>query len=107
MDLGQESVGLMDHVAAIGPQIEAALRRVAARHACVTEVRGAGVIWGLELDRPAAPVVEAALERGLLINRTADTVLRLLPPYIVDQAAVDQMAVVLDAALTAAVGEKG
>lgn len=98
--------GLMSHVAAIGPHIEAALRRVAARHACVKDVRGAGVIWGLELDRPAAPAVDAALERGLLINRTADTVLRLLPPYVVDQAAVDQMAVVLDAALTAAVGEK-
>ena len=93
-------------MAAIGPQIESALRRVAARHTCVVEIRGAGVIWGLELDRPAAPVVEAALERGLLINRTADTVLRLLPPYIVDPAAVDQMAVVLDAALSAAVGEK-
>jgi acetylornithine/succinyldiaminopimelate/putrescine aminotransferase len=51
--------------------------------------------------------VDAALERGLLINRTADTVLRLLPAYIVDQAAVDQMAVVLDAALTAVLGEKG
>ena len=50
---------------------------------------------------------EAALERGLLINRTADTVLRLLPPYIVDTAEVDQMAVVLDAALAAAEGEKG
>jgi predicted acetylornithine/succinylornithine family transaminase len=98
--------GLLAHVAAIGPQIESALRRVAARHQAVVEVRGAGVIWGLELDRPAAPVVEAALERGLLINRTAETVLRLLPPYIVDQAAVDQMAVVLDAALAAAVGEK-
>ena len=68
------------------PQIEAALRRVAARHSAVVDVRGAGVIWGLELDRPAAPVVDAALERGLLINRTADTVLRLLPPYIVDSA---------------------
>ena len=98
--------GLLAHVAAIGPQIESALRRVAARHKCVVDIRGAGVIWGLELDRPAAPVVEAALERGLLINRTADTVLRLLPPYIVDAAAVDQMAVVLDAALAAAVGEK-
>jgi acetylornithine/succinyldiaminopimelate/putrescine aminotransferase len=52
-----------------------------------------------------APVVDAALERGLLINRTADTVLRLLPPYVVDVAAVDQMAVVLDAALSAAEGE--
>jgi acetylornithine/N-succinyldiaminopimelate aminotransferase len=98
--------GLLAHVAAIGPQIDSALRRVAARHTCVVDIRGAGVIWGLELDRPAAPVVDAALERGLLINRTADTVLRLLPPYIVDAAAVDQMAVVLDAALSAAVGEK-
>ena len=103
--LEELSSGLLAHVAAIGPQIEAALRRVAARHPSVIEVRGAGVMWGLELDRPAAPVVDAALERGLLINRTADTVLRLLPPYVVDAAAVDQMAVVLDAALGAAEGE--
>jgi len=103
--LDELTSGLLAHVAAIGPQIEAALKRVAARHSSVVEIRGAGVIWGLELDKPAAPVVEAALERGLLINRTADTVLRLLPPYIVDAAAVDQMAVVLDAALGAAEGE--
>ena len=91
--------GLLDHVAAIGPQIESALRRVAARHPAVVDVRGAGVIWGIELDRPAAPVVDAALQRGLLINRTADTVLRLLPPYIVEPADVDQMAATLDEAL--------
>ena len=76
------------------------------RIADVVDVRGAGVIWGLELDRPAAPVVDAALERGLLINRTADTVLRLLPPYIVDSADVNQMAVLLDAALAAVKGER-
>jgi acetylornithine/N-succinyldiaminopimelate aminotransferase len=104
--LDELTSGLMAHVAQIGPEIEAALTRVAARHASVTEVRGAGVIWGLELDRPAAPVVEAALERGLLINRTADTVLRLLPPYIVGSADVDQMAVLLDAALAAVEGER-
>ncbi len=103
--LDELSSGLLAHVAAIGPVIEAALRRVAARHPAVIDVRGAGVIWGVELDRPAAPVVEAALERGLLINRTADTVLRLLPPYIVESGDVDQMAVVLDAALAAV--EKG
>jgi acetylornithine/N-succinyldiaminopimelate aminotransferase len=97
--LEELSSGLMAHVASVGPQIEAALRRVAARHPSVIDVRGAGVIWGVELARPAAPVVEAALERGLLINRTADTVLRLLPPYIVESGDVDQMAVVLDAAL--------
>ena len=42
-------------------------------------------MWGLELDRPAAPVVDAALERGLLINRTADTVIRLLPPFVITE----------------------
>ena len=68
-------------------------------------MRGAGVIWGVELDRPAAPVVDAALQRGLLINRTADTVLRLLPPYIVQPADVDQMAAPLDEALGTLVQE--
>ena len=63
--------------------LEAALRTLAAGHKCVTDVRGAGLMWGIELDRPAAPVVEAALGRGLLIKRTADTVLRLLPPFII------------------------
>jgi acetylornithine/succinyldiaminopimelate/putrescine aminotransferase len=104
--LDELNSGLLAHVAEMGPRIEAALRRVAARHPSVVDVRGAGVSWGVELDRPAAPVVEAARERGLLSNRTADTVLRLLPPYIVDSADVDQMAALLDAALGAAVGEK-
>ena len=47
-------------------------------------------MWGLELDRPAPPVVEAALERGLLVNRTADTVVRLLPPYIITAGEIDE-----------------
>jgi acetylornithine/N-succinyldiaminopimelate aminotransferase len=94
--------GLLAHVQAIAPLIETALRRVAAGHPSVVNVRGAGVIWGIELNRPAAPVVEEALSRGLLINRTADTVLRLLPPYIVEASDVDEMAGLLDAALGAA-----
>ena len=102
--LDELASGLLAHVAEIGPQIEAALRRVAARHPFVIDVRGAGAIWGVELDRPAAPVVDAALERGLLINRTADTVLRLLPPYIVQSSDVEEMAALLDAALGAAAG---
>jgi acetylornithine/N-succinyldiaminopimelate aminotransferase len=99
--------GLLSHVARIGPEIRSALQSLAARHSSVVNVRGAGVIWGLELDRPAAPVVDAALERGLLINRTADTVLRLLPPYIVGSAEIEQMSVLLDASLaTIATGER-
>ena len=56
-------------------------------------------MWGIELDRPAAPVVEAALGRGLLINRTADTVLRLLPPYVITRSDVDQMVELLASSL--------
>ena len=48
----------------------------------LAEVRGAGLMWGLDLDRPALPVVEAALQHGLLVNRTAETVVRLLPPWM-------------------------
>ena len=88
--------GLMEHVATVGQHAEAGLRALATRHADVKDVRGAGLIWGIELDRPAAPVVEAALERGLLINRTADTVVRLLPPFVITAAEIDEGIAILD-----------
>ena len=62
-------------------------------------------MWGLELDRPAAPVVEAALEQRLLVNRTADTVIRLLPPYIITAAEIDEAIGLLDAALHRGIAE--
>jgi acetylornithine/succinyldiaminopimelate/putrescine aminotransferase len=61
-------------------------------------------MWGLELDRPAAPVVDAAMQQGLLVNRTADTVVRLLPPYIITSEEVDEGIGLLEAALAAAFG---
>jgi acetylornithine/N-succinyldiaminopimelate aminotransferase len=93
--------GLMAHVAALGPHIREQLEAVAARHACVRDVRGEGMIWGIELDRPALPVVDAARERGLLINRTSDTVIRLLPPFVITAREIDEGVALLDAALTA------
>jgi acetylornithine/succinyldiaminopimelate/putrescine aminotransferase len=56
----------------------------------VPAVRSKGLMYGLQLDRPAYPVVEAALLRGLLINATQDTVLRLLPPYIATKEDADE-----------------
>jgi predicted acetylornithine/succinylornithine family transaminase len=96
--------GLMTHVATVGAHAGAGLNELASRHACVREVRGAGLMWGLDLDRPAAPVVEAALAQGLLVNRTAETVVRLLPPYIITAAEIDEAIGLLDAALHAAFG---
>lgn len=94
--------GLMTHVADVGAHLGARLREMAARQPAIRDVRGAGLIWGIELDRPAAPVVESALQLGLLINRTADTVVRLLPPFIITAAEIDEAVELLEAAIAAA-----
>ena len=90
---------LISHVARVGTHLEASLRALAARRPIVRDVRGAGLMWGLELDRPAAAVVTAALEVGLLVNRTSDTVVRLLPPYIITEQEIDEGMVLLDRAI--------
>jgi acetylornithine/succinyldiaminopimelate/putrescine aminotransferase len=100
--LDQLSGGMIANVARTGAYLEKRLHELAARHACIREVRGAGFMWGLELDRPALPAVTEALDRGLLVNRTAETVLRLLPPYIVTPGDVDRFAALLDESLSAA-----
>src|SRR5262245_16362520 len=81
---------LIGHVASVGARFERNLNAIASRQPIVREVRGAGLIWGLDLDRPALPVVEAALALGLLVNRTSDTVVRMLPPYVISDAEADQ-----------------
>lgn len=96
--------GLMAHVARVGAHAQGKLRELASRHSCIRAVRGAGLMWGIDLDRPAAPILEAALEQGLLVNRTAETVIRLLPPYIITAAEIDEAIGLLDAALHAAFG---
>lgn len=98
---------LMSNVAKAGQQLESGLRRVAAKHPHVRDVRGAGLIWGIELDRPAAPVVEAALKLGLLINRTADTVIRLLPPFIISGNEIGEGVALLDEAVGSVKGGRG
>jgi predicted acetylornithine/succinylornithine family transaminase len=93
------SRGLMQHVARVGAHLEAGLRALAARQPVIKDVRGAGLMWGIDLDRPAAPVVQAALDRRLLINRTSDTVVRLLPPYIITEREIDEALPLLEAAI--------
>ena len=88
--------GVLAHVREVSAHLFASLHALKARHAAIRDVRGAGVIAGLDLDRDATPVVAGALERGLLINRTSTTVIRLLPPYIVTDAQVDEAVAILD-----------
>ena len=98
--------GLLTQIARVGRFFEQRLRALAAKHAFIKEVRGAGLIWGIELTRDAAPVVPAALERGVIVNRTAERVVRLLPPLVITEPEAGAALERLDAAL-AAVGHEG
>ena len=93
--------GLLAHVGRVGRHFERRVRSIAAKHSIVNEVRGAGLMWGLELAGDASPIVPAALERGVVVNRTAEKVVRLLPPLIITEAEADEALDRLDAALGA------
>ena len=78
---------------------EQRLRALQQKHQVVTSVRGAGLMRGLELAVDAQPVVEGALKAGLLVNRTAERVVRMLPPLTVTAEEIDEAVGMLDGVL--------
>jgi predicted acetylornithine/succinylornithine family transaminase len=92
--------GLIGHVREMSSVFEHALNRLAAEHDLVASTRGVGAMRALELTIDAAPVVEGALRAGLLVNRTAERVVRLLPPLNVTKAEIDEAASILDGVLS-------
>lgn len=93
--------GLIGHVREMASVFEHGLNRLAAEHAIVASVRGVGVMRALELTVDATPVVEGALQAGLLVNRTAEKVVRMLPPMTVAKTEIDEAMTILDRVLTA------
>jgi acetylornithine/N-succinyldiaminopimelate aminotransferase len=91
--------GLLEHVKNVGSHLERQLRTLALKHPVIVEVRGAGLIRGLELRIDAAQVVDQARENGLLVNRTDEKVVRLLPPLNIEAADVDRAMDILDTVL--------
>jgi acetylornithine/succinyldiaminopimelate/putrescine aminotransferase len=96
-----EGGGLMERIGRVGAHLERELRAMAGRHSMIKDVRGAGLIWGMELTRDAAPVVAEGLARGVIVNRTAETVVRLLPPLVITEPEIDEAVGRLDAAIGA------
>ena len=90
---------LKPHIREAGAKFESALLELQRKHKVVTAVRGAGLMRGLELAVDAQPVVAGALQAGLLVNRTAEKVVRMLPPLIVTAEEIDEAASILDRAL--------
>jgi acetylornithine aminotransferase len=86
-----EDEGLMTNAIAQGERIRAGLRRALAGKSGVVEIRGMGLMIGIELDRPCGELVRQALDVGLLINVTQDRVVRLLPPLVLSAAEADRI----------------
>ncbi|HYS51701.1 MAG TPA: aminotransferase class III-fold pyridoxal phosphate-dependent enzyme, partial [Burkholderiales bacterium] len=80
-----EEAGLMKNAERVGGVLLAGLREALAGCPGVAEVRGHGLMIGVELDRPCGDLVGQALEAGLLINVTMDKVIRLLPPLVMNE----------------------
>jgi acetylornithine aminotransferase len=86
-----EEDGLLARAVALGERIRARLRDRLAGVSAVTDIRGSGLMIGMELDRPCGALVAAGLDAGILINVTADKVVRLLPPLVMSDAAADEL----------------
>ncbi len=90
-----EEEGLLDNAARVGAHLKGALEQALAGKPGVKEVRGQGLMLGIELARPCGVLTQRAADAGLLISVTADSVIRLVPPLILTQAEADEMVAIL------------
>jgi acetylornithine aminotransferase/acetylornithine/N-succinyldiaminopimelate aminotransferase len=99
-----EKEGMLEHVGMVGEYFRQQLLDLQDRHSSIREVRGWGLMLALDLDSAdlAKAVHLGMLKRRIIFNRTHDTVLRFLPPFIIQRKHVDDALHALDAVLTAA-----
>ena len=86
-----ERLNIIDHAAQMGDYLLQQFRARLAGENAVKDIRGKGLMLGIELNAPCTELVQRAFERHLLINVTADTVIRMLPPLIINQEEADQL----------------
>jgi predicted acetylornithine/succinylornithine family transaminase len=99
--------GLLAHVREVGAHFERQLRALALKHPVIEEVRGAGLMRGLQLTIDATPIIDGARERGLIVNRTNEKVVRMLPPLNVEKADLDRAVEILDDVFASVPAEVG
>ncbi len=86
---------LVEHAGQLGTSIVSGLRNALADVAGVVEIRGQGLMIGIELDRPCAEIVGAGCDAGILVNVTAERVIRLLPPLIMTSSEAGELVAAL------------
>ena len=92
----------LKHVEEMGDYMKSRLEAIKAKFpTLVKEVRGVGLILGMEINKPGRDIVNACLEKGSIINCTAGNVLRFVPPLIVEKEHIDEVCDILEAVLPA------
>lgn len=97
-----QSECMLQHIDEVGDYFLTELTRLAAKHDCINDIRGKGLMIGVEINSPelAQRLATKMMERQIILNRTSETVLRLLPPYILQRKHVDIAIKALDESLT-------
>jgi acetylornithine aminotransferase len=90
-----EKDGLMANAARVGDHLRAALEKALAGVQGVKEIRGQGLMLGIELDRPCGAIWTRSAEAGLLLSVTADSVIRLVPPLVMTENEADEVVAIL------------
>jgi len=95
---------LLHQIQTVGSYFHEELSKLAARHDCIVDVRGIGLMLGLELNSAdlAKQIATALMDRRIIVNRTSETVLRFLPPFILERSHVDTAIAALGETITAA-----
>jgi acetylornithine aminotransferase/acetylornithine/N-succinyldiaminopimelate aminotransferase len=99
LDIIQQE-GLLEKVGQLGEYLIQGMSRLAERHKLIGEIRGKGLMLGVEMGGIAKTVVDRLLKRGVLANAAHDTVLRLLPPFIITREDIDEFLSILDRVLS-------
>jgi len=97
-----KQTNLLAHVRDVGGYFKDRLEWLRKGHDCITAVRGMGLMLGIEIDSEelAKRAAAAMLDQHIIVNRTSETVLRFLPPFILERAQVDRAIAALDGILT-------
>ena len=94
-----EKENLVEHVKDIGIYLNNSLNNLAEKYACIIDHRGMGLMQGVEFDRPVGPIVNKALEKGLLLISAGSNIIRFVPPLVITKEHVDEMTRILDSVL--------
>ncbi len=102
-----EEDGLLAHAAQVGEHLRAALQRELGALKGVKEIRGKGLMLGVDLSVPCSELMGRAADAGLLISVTAASVIRLVPPLIMSTAEADEVVAILAPLVKQLLAEKG